>query len=638
VVLLEGRALLSTFTVTSTSDEETQGQTTLRDAIIQADSNPGPDTIRFSSLFNTPQAIYLQQGELFLDDDGTSIIGPGADLLTVDGKDPNNHSRVFEVHNASASLSGLTISGGRANAVGLADSGGGLYNGGGDVSMTDVVVSGNHSSADGGGLFNVAGTLTLLNVTISGNSADSDGAGVFNGISGTLSLTNSTIDNNSANADGGGLTNLGGTAMITNATFGGNSALFGGGLFNSGPTSSLTVINATFSDNIARGDSGDGKGDGGGLADEGGSATLTNTIVANSTRGDILKTNGTISGSHNLVQDGSGGLPDTITADPLLAPLGDYGGSTRTYALLPGSPAIDAGLSIPGSVAADQRSEPMSGQRDIGAFESQGFTLATVPGSTPQSTPIRTAFPRPLAVTVTPNNPAEPVDGGVIAFARPANNQASATLSAPSATISGGQAGVTVTANAFVGRYTVTATAAGANTATFDLTNAPITVVGVGVAWGQDTAGLATADDGLRLLPAGRSTDLPWLGIRTITVTLSGPTTLAAFDVRVTGLAVARYGPVTIPVSGSTYTITLAQPINAVDRVTLTIGNASIATFTRRLDVLPGDVNDDGVVDIQDATLERNMVIGLIPVTAFGDINGDGAVDTTDYNLVRQRT
>ncbi len=33
------------------------------------------------------------------------------------------------------------------------------------------------------------------------------------------------------------------------------------------------------------------------------------------------------------------------------------------------------------------------------------------------------------------------------------------------------------------------------------------------------------------------------------------------------------------------------------DRVTITIGNGEIITYTRRLDVLPGDVNDDGAVN-----------------------------------------
>ena len=132
------------------------------------------------------------------------------------------------------------------------------------------------------------------------------------------------------------------------------------------------------------------------------------------------------------------------------------------------------------------------------------------------------------------------------------------------------------------------------------------TVMSAAVSWGAagNSGPLVTQGDGLRLLPTGRSTDLPWLGINKITITLSAPASLAAADVTVTGITVANYGLVTISGSGTTYTITLAQAIRLADRVTITIGNAQIIPFTRRLDVLPGDVNDDGVVDISDATVD----------------------------------
>ncbi len=163
----------------------------------------------------------------------------------------------------------------------------------------------------------------------------------------------------------------------------------------------------------------------------------------------------------------------------------------------------------------------------------------------------------------------------------------------------------------------------------------------VGVAWGTaGTATLQTNADGLRLLPAGRNTDMPWLGINRITITLSTPELLTAGDVSVHGVNVANYGPVTISGSGTTYTITLGQPINAADRVTVTIGNDTIATFTRRLDVLPGDVNDDGMVNSQDAVIVRNEYLAFAPVTIpmmFLDVNGDGVVDATDYGLVHNR-
>ena len=99
--------------------------------------------------------------------------------------------------------------------------------------------------------------------------------------------------------------------------------------------------------------------------------------------------------------------------------------------------------------------------------------------------------------------------------------------------------------------------------------------------------------------PAGTPT-CPGSESTSSAITLAQATTLAAGDVTVSSAIGANYGPVTVSGSGTSYTITLAQPINKADRVTITIGNATIATFTRRLDVLPGDFNDDGVVNAQD--------------------------------------
>ena len=169
-------------------------------------------------------------------------------------------------------------------------------------------------------------------------------------------------------------------------------------------------------------------------------------------------------------------------------------------------------------------------------------------------------------------------------------------------------------------------------------------ITAVAVGWGTQTAALQTASDGLRLLPAGRNTDIPWLGIDQVQLTLTQAATLTADDISVIGSSGTNYGPVTVSGSGTSYTITLAQPISAADRVTITIGNpyiagnAYIAPFTRRLDVLPGDVNDDGVVNVQDMVAIRNQMLGLLGAvpTIFGDINGDGKVDINDYTAVRE--
>ena len=213
-----------------------------------------------------------------------------------------------------------------------------------------------------------------------------------------------------------------------------------------------------------------------------GIATLTDTIVAGNSDSDITGS-GNVSGTYNLIgTGGSGGLTSGVdgnlvgVADTGLDLLGNYGGPTQTFALLPGSPALGAGAiaDYPGTttpITTDQRGEPLDVPNpDIGAFQSQGFTLTAATGSTGQSTAIGTAFANPLVVTVVANNEVEPVDGGVLTFTAPAAG-ASATLSATTVTIGytyTGIASVTATANASLGSYTVTATPGG-DTATADL-------------------------------------------------------------------------------------------------------------------------------------------------------------------------
>ncbi len=53
--------------------------------------------------------------------------------------------------------------------------------------------------------------------------------------------------------------------------------------------------------------------------------------------------------------------------------------------------------------------------------------------------------------------------------------------------------------------------------------------------------------------------------------------------------------------------------------------------------MLPGDFNDDGVVNSQDLVGVRNEWLGIggATYTIFGDLNGDGVVNVTDYNDVR---
>jgi len=256
-----------------------------------------------------------------------------------------------------------------------ASNGGGIYNSDfGTATLTNSTLSGN--SASGGGGIDNRGTATLTNSTLSGNSAGYSG-GIYNRGTATLTLTNSTLSGNSAGGSGGGIENRG-TATLTNSTLSGNSAYNGGGIKNLSQAM-LTLTNSTLSGNSA--------GAGGGIFNNG-TATLNNTIVANSpSGGDVDNNSGTLTGSHNLIEDGSGGLADTIVADPKLGPLANNGGPTQTMALLAGSPAINAGsnaLAVDPSnngqpLTTDQRGVPFAriagGTVDIGAYEVQTLHL-----------------------------------------------------------------------------------------------------------------------------------------------------------------------------------------------------------------------------------------------------------------------
>jgi hypothetical protein len=111
---------------------------------------------------------------------------------------------------------------------------------------------------------------------------------------------------------------------------------------------------------------------------------LWNTIVAGNTHtGSPSDVDGSIvSNGHNLIGDtnGSSGwvASDLLNVDPNLGPLQDNGGPTQTMALLPGSPAIDAGDNTD-APEWDQRGEGypriVNGTIDIGAFEVQAPPL-----------------------------------------------------------------------------------------------------------------------------------------------------------------------------------------------------------------------------------------------------------------------
>ena len=104
---------------------------------------------------------------------------------------------------------------------------------------------------------------------------------------------------------------------------------------------------------------------------------LANSIVFGNGNGDMVNESGELQrqGANTIGIFANAGSPVTgsdigppaIVANPLLSELGNYGGATRTIPLLPGSPARDA--SVGSTAIADQRGFPIVGNADLGAYE-----------------------------------------------------------------------------------------------------------------------------------------------------------------------------------------------------------------------------------------------------------------------------
>jgi hypothetical protein len=351
-----------------------------------------------------------------------TITGVGAGTTAIDG---NNAGSAFTIGSkAKVTLDGLLIEHGSGQPIPPAASivGGGIFASNGTLTITNCSITNNRANF-GVGIFASNQTMTITNSLISANTAfnlnASSGGGINFTVTKALKLTimNSTIDSNSA-LDGAGLVldNSKSSASrpiinISDSTISHNTATTeGAGVFVQ--DAKLTISDTTISGNIVTSGSGGGlltsmaivtlnnvtiaDNSAPGLAGVGGgiyfdinnpsSLVFSNTIIASNSAKNSPDCNAFMrkpitSHDYNLIGDLSGctilgKTTHNLTGDPKLGPLKNNGGTTKTQALLFGSPA--AGTGNPATpnglnshcLANDQigTARP-KGHRDIGAYQ-----------------------------------------------------------------------------------------------------------------------------------------------------------------------------------------------------------------------------------------------------------------------------
>ena len=287
---------------------------------------------------------------------------------------------------AIATINASTFSGNRVQPVDLEGRGGAIaaYLANGSLTILDTRVVDNHVEPPaspvagleypGGGIQTDTALVSIQRTEVAGNSANFGGGLDVAAADSDLQapaqafafhLTDSTVSGNVAIQRAGGIEVFGNvTALVANSTIAGNAAAathIAGLRASTGPTLPVSASNATPP-----------------------TLQIVSSIVADNASGTLdtghssaIASPYTISASNSLI----GTLDDSILSgannllgvDPQLVPLDFNGGPTRTQALSPTSPAIDAG-SNPLDIADDQRGagfpRVVGAAADIGAFES----------------------------------------------------------------------------------------------------------------------------------------------------------------------------------------------------------------------------------------------------------------------------
>lgn len=196
-VVLTSPAMAATFVVDTLNDSAPNDcatdDCTLREAVQDANGNPGPDTITFDDAL--AGTITLTLGQLAIDDSaGVTITDTGTNEVTISG---NDSTRIFEVlPYAQLTVDGLGLTQGFGNgdSYGFAKYGGGgaiLAGYESTVQVTNSDLYDNYAETKGGAISSEGATVTVTNSTITGNYAgsfDPEGPSDF-GIGGGVAST-----------------------------------------------------------------------------------------------------------------------------------------------------------------------------------------------------------------------------------------------------------------------------------------------------------------------------------------------------------------------------------------------------------------------------------------------------------------
>ena len=307
----------ATFTVTNTNDS---GAGSLRAAITSANADSVSDTIVFDpSVFDgiTPRTINLVTRLEVTE--AVSIVGPGANALSINGGGTNQVFYFYSHGSGAASLSGVTITNaGNASAIVVWDT---------DFTLDNVTITGSNvvdstlnfiDNASVGG----SSTLTVSNSTFSNNTAsgniNNSGGAICAGVdaASTINISNTTFTNNTNQTRPGGALGLRGSGdvTITGSTFTGNSSTQsnpGAGAIFVTNTGNFSISNSTLDSNHAN----NNRGGAIFFASSGGvgkTTTIANTTISNNTAatasGLYFRTssavsinNSTITGNHTSV-------------------------------------------------------------------------------------------------------------------------------------------------------------------------------------------------------------------------------------------------------------------------------------------------------------------------------------------------